>query len=290
MQLKAFAKRSANVFLAPLDLELRRKSTGEHGAAESQQRTLVNAWYRGGCLRCYQEDVIGQFILTGIGWDNQLTEVLDALDDRSGDVIEIGANIGASIIPVAKAYPALTFHCLEPVPEFFQLLKENLNNYQPGNVQIYQHACAASEGQALQLHVQGGTAGALPSYDGHAYQGSHNVVAGTLDGFAADKVVRLIKLDVDGYEASVLQGAERTIKRDKPLLFMEFHATLLRQAGTDPQELLNKLQSFGYTAARAWDNVGNHILDTTSFKTLYETALAARYYIDVLFSAEPFET
>jgi hypothetical protein len=41
-----------------------------------------------------------------------------------------------------------------------------------------------------------------------------------------EEKVNAIKVDVEGYEGDVLQGAEETIRKYKPNLLVEFHPTL----------------------------------------------------------------
>jgi FkbM family methyltransferase len=43
----------------------------------------------------------------------------------------------------------------------------------------------------------------------------------TCDGIVGDDHVDLVKMDVEGFEIEALKGLEQTIKRDKPMLFIE---------------------------------------------------------------------
>ncbi|MFP3423286.1 FkbM family methyltransferase, partial [Bacillus sp. SIMBA_161] len=60
------------------------------------------------------------------------------------------------------------------------------------------------------------------------------------------KNVRFIKIDVEGTELDVLDGARRTIARDRPLLLME----LLAGAYADSTSSIEKIcRTYGYDAA-----------------------------------------
>jgi hypothetical protein len=50
--------------------------------------------------------------------------------------------------------------------------------------------------------------------------GSYSVPVNTLDSFAYENV-GFIKIDVEGYEYEVLQGAQATISRCRPIMYIE---------------------------------------------------------------------
>ena len=65
--------------------------------------------------------------------------------------------------------------------------------------------------------------------------------------------VDLIMIDTEGYERHVIEGAAQTIKRDKPMLVVEFHRSpnnqinnLTAKFGYDLQNLQNDIERLGY--------------------------------------------
>ena len=62
--------------------------------------------------------------------------------------------------------------------------------------------------------------------------------------------VSLIKIDVQGAEASVIAGARRTITRFHPSLFVEVSDTTLQAYGSSAEKLLSTLAGWGYTIHR----------------------------------------
>jgi hypothetical protein len=58
--------------------------------------------------------------------------------------------------------------------------------------------------------------------------------------------VDLIKIDAQGAEGRIFEGARRLLKRDKPLLIFELWPHGLRAAGTDGTRLLDDLAGLGY--------------------------------------------
>jgi len=55
-----------------------------------------------------------------------------------------------------------------------------------------------------------------------------------------------IKIDVEGYEFKVLQGARRILREFRPLIFLELHPVVLARWGTPIAEIHGFLEEFGY--------------------------------------------
>jgi FkbM family methyltransferase len=55
-----------------------------------------------------------------------------------------------------------------------------------------------------------------------------------------------MKIDVEGHEAAVLRGANDTVAKHAPLLFLELHNEMVRDSGGDPGETLNLVGLAGY--------------------------------------------
>ncbi|WP_175496871.1 FkbM family methyltransferase [Actinopolyspora alba] len=58
--------------------------------------------------------------------------------------------------------------------------------------------------------------------------------------------VDFMKIDVEGYEPSVLAGAEKTLKRFMPSLLMEIEKRHLDKYGVDPEKFVRQLLEQGY--------------------------------------------
>ncbi len=72
----------------------------------------------------------------------------------------------------------------------------------------------------------------------------------TLDAFTAERGLRpdVIKIDVEGAEFRVLQGARRMLTEGAPLIFCEIHPQQMQNVGGSVAELLDLVASLGYTA------------------------------------------
>lgn len=94
-----------------------------------------------------------------------------------------------------------------------------------------------------------------PLIDRNKYQYIHEHSEGinelTLDEFVGRTgiVPDAITMDTEGSEMLILKGAEQTIKRHKPKMFISIHDDLaLRDYGVKPDEVIQYLAGFGYKA------------------------------------------
>src|SRR5207247_2151672 len=107
------------------------------------------------------------------------------------------------------------------------------------------------------------------------------VPAVTVDTQFGSTQIKLIKLDVDGFEFEILKGAVETLRRWMPLCFIEFHTHIMRQVGIDPYEVAQFFASFGYDQITIYYD-GQMVETTNSFDRLIETADSVPYYVDAL--------
>jgi predicted RNA methylase len=75
-----------------------------------------------------------------------------------------------------------------------------------------------------------------------------------LDYYCEDIEVSLIKIDTDGGEIEVLEGAKHIIDRDRPTIFLECHGKDLKN------ESLSILENYGYEIINQWKRRGVNLL------------------------------
>jgi FkbM family methyltransferase len=141
---------------------------------------------------------------------------------RPGDVaIDAGANIGAHTVFFAQAVgergAVLAF---EPQRIVFQTLCANIALNSITNTYCYSVALGSAPGS---IRVPPLNYSQLNNFGGLAlggYSEGEPVEVRTLDSFGLQKC-RLIKIDVEGMELQVLQGAVKTVDKFKPALYVE---------------------------------------------------------------------
>jgi FkbM family methyltransferase len=145
---------------------------------------------------------------------------------NSGLVLEVGSNMGVHTIPLARelARQNRSMLAFEPQPVIFQQLCANLALNGLMNVTAYPYACGASPGivsfQAPDYQRPGNFGGtAMSSLP--AAPSTHTVSCCPLDSFVHDATVALLKIDVEGHELRVLQGARNILSRSRPILYVE---------------------------------------------------------------------
>lgn len=155
--------------------------------------------------------------------DESEIELLPFLVDRDRQAIDVGANIGRYTLPLSRR--AAHVHAFEPHPRLAAVLRATF----PSRATIYE-AAASDRNGATQLHI--------PLVDGREDQGIASVEPGLFEGASVDMVgsltvrtltldtllecnIGFIKIDVEGHEMSVLQGAGKLLARWRPTVLVE---------------------------------------------------------------------
>ncbi len=147
--------------------------------------------------------------------------------------LDIGANIGLYTLAMAALAPRGTVFAFEPAPGTYELLKENVAVNGLDNVEAFNLAVAASSGTVDFHDVPFFTAGSF-TVEGDSFLTSEVLGSSffrapsvTLDEFVADHGlprVDFVKIDVEGGELSVLEGAAETLDRHRPVVVLEFNS------------------------------------------------------------------
>ena len=153
---------------------------------------------------------------------------------ESGMVIEVGSNMGVHTIPLARELVRQNRSLLafEPQPVIFQQLCANLALNGLMNVRALPYACAAQPGTLSfdlpDYRSPGNFGGTVMKSSVMKSTAMNGVVSSAqvvpcypLDTFVHDVPVSLIKVDVEGHELRVLQGAQGILTRSHPILYVE---------------------------------------------------------------------
>ena len=143
---------------------------------------------------------------------------LKFLNIKRNDVIfDLGCHIGSTIEEINKIWPQAKVYGFEPFKEFAQKChKRFLNNSQ---IEIYQIAISDQKGYsnlttsnyALSLHGNNLST---------KHKGNRKTKVRTikLDNFVEEKkinIIKLVKIDVEGHELSVLKGMKNILSKQK---------------------------------------------------------------------------
>lgn len=144
----------------------------------------------------------------------------------TGMVIEAGSNMGVHTIPLARelARQNRSMLAFEPQQVIFQQLCANLAINGLMNVTALPYACGARPGvvsfQAPD-YLRPGNFGGTAMSSSPAAISTQTVPCCPLDSFVHGAPVALIKIDVEGHELRVLEGARGILTRFHPILYVE---------------------------------------------------------------------
>lgn len=184
-----------------------------------------------------------------------------ASSDADRIAMDVGANIGAHTLSLAKsAGPGVTVVAVEPTSYAFGRLQKNLalNPDLADRVLAIQAGLGASETDASQKGFYSRWPLVAPKGERHPkHRGVIEEAGGarftTLDALMAELAgaghagrLGFLKIDVDGNELSVLQGARKTLADHKPAVFMEMAPYVQDEVAGRLESLLAVLGDHGY--------------------------------------------
>ena len=174
-------------------------------------------------------------------------------------VIDIGANIGFfTLLAASIVGPSGAVTAFEPHSENCRLLLLSVDRNEFQHVRLLPTALGSRNGSAF-FSTMLGTNGALqPSTAEELMRPTCTVVPvmrlDDLPHFPVD----LIKMDVEGAEGMVIDGAEATIRRNKPVICSEFSPEMLaRVSGVNPAEHVRRICDMGYRVVRLAREISN---------------------------------
>jgi FkbM family methyltransferase len=187
--------------------------------------------------------------------------------------IDVGANIGVFSYHFSKKFDVV--ESFEPQPYITNMLQEYAKNH--GDIRIHSLGLSNREGQ-IKFYVPMSARGRLYTglasvNDPKGCRKEIDIAVIRLDDLDL-KEVDLIKIDVEGHELEVLEGAKYTILRDKPLLFIEIEQRHL--LGKDITSILKYICDLGYTG-RYLRNGKLHPIEQFSYEKHQEPHLNELY-------------
>jgi len=183
-------------------------------------------------------------------WESDISHLFRALCRPDSVVVDVGANFGyfsvlaANLIGTGGSGQVIA---VEPNPKLCDLLRRNRDiNWSIAPLTLHEMALGEAEAE-LALHIprERGANASLSAPEGLACD-TIMVNVRPLDkvlppGLAVD----LMKIDVEGHEATVLRGAREVIARSPDLhLILEWSPRQMKAAGIAPRDVLALLEGF----------------------------------------------
>lgn len=182
-------------------------------------------------IKIHPKNRLESFVyLDGI-WEPHIAQLISGyLIGSQHSVIDVGANIGATSIPLAKYFHKTNFYLFEPHPLVYDDLINNISYNNLGNVVAKNIAITDSTEQSLPFYAQkNATNLGLSSFmlnDDIDEFDVINVDCQSLDSIFlnSNKKIDVIKIDTQGHELNVLLSATNIIQRDRPIIFFEYES------------------------------------------------------------------
>lgn len=185
------------------------------------------------------------------GYEPHVASTLDRLLGDGDVFVDVGANVGYhTFLASARVGATGRVVAVEANPENARLIAHTIESNAIGNIELVPVALAAGRGYvSFGTHV-GSNGGFLP--DGASTTGSGRgtiVPTLALDDLDLDRV-SVVKIDVEGAEGIVIDGATATIERHRPTFVMEFSKEMTtRVSARSPLEHLARFVDWGYSIA-----------------------------------------
>ena len=180
--------------------------------------------------------------------------IVDHFKDKSKDAIDVGVYRGVYSYKLSKEFNRI--HSFEPNPLLYPYLNRYLTKIIP-NMTLYNYALSnKNELTNLKIPHRGKSIfknnfeeiyklGCATIHENNNFEKFKNyeVECKKLDDVIKDKEISFIKIDVEGHELSVIEGANNIINKYKPTLLVEIEEKHTKRPVINT---INKIKDFGY--------------------------------------------
>ena len=174
----------------------------------------------------YPQDYISQQLINSGEYEWYVIEIIKSLcgAHTEGIFLDIGANQGTVTLPIARDFPGYTVHSFEIQPALIRCLQRNIEINDLKNIVLHQHGLGEVENTITIAQPDYSTAENIGAFSLNPLVWKNsNISRGQgepievqvmpLDNLQFDQTIRCIKLDVEGFEKMVLQGAYQTLRK-----------------------------------------------------------------------------
>ncbi|WP_017305265.1 FkbM family methyltransferase [Spirulina subsalsa] len=251
-----------------------------------------------------KQDILAQLALNPEQKEQKLVE---NLVPKGGTVFDVGANVGDYSILLSQLVGYFgRVYAFEPTSSIFMQLQTRLTEYQLNNITLTQKAVYA-ENTTLEFNEFPDDYSAWNSLGKPVMSDPHGnyeivpivkteqVEAITLDTFCQEnniETIDFLKVDVEGAESYVFQGAEQLLAQKKArFIQFEISQKMLEGLNKTAQETFNLLAAQGYECHEITPEgeIGELVHDSQAF---YENYIAFRalpvHFFTIVLNGEPF--
>lgn len=201
------------------------------------------------------DNEVGRWLRVAKTWARGEGRFLRGLLRPGMNVIDVGANLGYFTALAARAVaPGGRVLAVEADPETFGLLRANVEMNRFAHVELLPVAAHRAAGLVTGTRDP-------DNYGGHtAFVASRDWSMIPMQAVRLDDVVdpetpvSVIKVDIEGMDHAAVEGLERTVRRWRPVLLVEFNPQKMAWFGDRPEDALELYRDLGLiVTVLGWD-------------------------------------
>ncbi|TAH01559.1 MAG: FkbM family methyltransferase [Sphingobacteriales bacterium] len=171
-------------------------------------------------------------------YEQEVTLLMKNYVELGDTVLDIGANIGVHSLNLSKMVgKSGSVYSFEPIPFLRDKLNRNISLNRFSNINIMPFALSDSNYTIKTAFSQNGNNGTFFIQNDDSGETEINCVKG--DDWANQQQItnlKLIKIDVEGFEYKVITGLKETINKYKPVIFFEYDTNYISRANSSPAD------------------------------------------------------
>ena len=171
---------------------------------------------------------------------------------KSVDIFfDIGAHIGLVSLPAAKEMKQTAkVVSFEPSHKNFKHLKSHARNNSFEEKIILKQCLIGDKNcqKTFYFSNKESPINSIVKFEQNKNYKTEKLQQITLDSFCKKSglIPEVIKIDVEGAEINVLKGAQNTLKKHKPIIYLSIHPRHIKELGSDINELIILIDEMGY--------------------------------------------
>lgn len=177
---------------------------------------------------------------------------LDIYPTCNNTFIDVGGHIGTTSIPYAKLFKNVI--AFEPNKKSYNFFVENIKNNNINNITLYNKGVFNKNTNCKVIQHEGGNSGCF--YIKECNENDENSIEVVkLDDIISDNyIIDFLKIDTEGSELYVLEGAINIITKYKPLIQIETNVCSNKYFGYDKEKIFEFMYKNNYKIFDTDDN------------------------------------
>lgn len=187
-------------------------------------------------------------------YEPTLVKYCNNLIDKNRDAIDVGANVGFFTVLFAKTLKNRKVLSIEPTNRALSKLYKNiLLNAVQNNVVVFEGAVTNGIGEVEIKTIEGREEYSSIGVTSYISPEKNKILVEKVATSTIDNLTKqysldpgFIKVDVEGVEHLVFDGARKTLLKNRPIILSELCDKFLRQNGSSARDVVNLIKEYNY--------------------------------------------